>query len=145
MGPDLIVWTMVFRNYDDLFVGDRYPKDPPVFDVSQEVVDRFRVATLGAGAVLAEGAGLAPTMLAGVYTRSAIAALKGPPGGVHAKQRFRFVRPVRVGDRLTTTLEIREKYAKNGRNYVVSRLETRAADGELVTEGQVTAIWGKDA
>lgn len=134
-----------FQRYADLTIGDSYPREPQPFVVTAAIVDAFRVATVGDEATPLSDAAIAPPMLAGAYTRAAIAALKGPPGGVHAKQRFRFIAPVRIGDRLTTVLTIREKYTKNERNYVVSTLATTRADGTLVTEGRVTAVWGRES
>ena len=131
------------QRHADLRPGDEYPPGGHVFEVTEAVIARFRAAaTRDAGADTGE---FAPALLAAAYTRGCIAALKGPPGGVHAKQNFRFLQPVRAGDTLTSVLRIRETFQKKGRNYVVSTLTTTRTDGVQVSDGVVTAIWGKEA
>jgi hypothetical protein len=89
-------------------------------------------------------ADVAPPTLAALYIRPAMNALRNPPGGIHAKQRFDFRRPVRIGDALGTVLTVREKFERKGRRYVVAETVTRNQEGEIVTVGLITFIWGRE-
>ena len=40
-------------------------------------------------------------------------------GGIHAKQEYEFLAPMRIGARVTTRGTVTEKYIRNGRNYIV--------------------------
>ena len=47
-------------------------------------------------------------------------------GGIHAKQEYEFLAPMRIGARVTTRGTVTEKYVRNGRNSIV--YETRSVD-----------------
>ena len=66
-----------------------------------------------------------------------------PPGGVHARQELEFGVPIRVGDVLTTTVRIADKYLKRERRYVIQETTTTNQRGEVVLIGRMTSIWGK--
>lgn len=137
-----------WRRYDDLAIGDCFPDRPARFEVTAQIVRDYRSITtdslIGADPAPVEGEEAPPT-LAAVYIRPAQNALNGPPGGIHAKQHFTFHRPAMVGDVLTTTLEVREKYERKGRRYLLSETRTSNQDGDLVTTGAITQIWGQEA
>jgi 3-hydroxybutyryl-CoA dehydratase len=138
-----------WRRYDDLEVGQCFPDSPALYVVTADAVAELRaIATetlVDAIGPVAEAADdIAPPMLAAVYMRGAQAGLRGPPGGIHAKQHFSFRHPVRVGDRLGTTLTIKEKYERKGRRYVVGETTTRNDSGDVVTVGAITFIWGQE-
>lgn len=136
---------MTYRKYDDLQIGQIFPDEPAVFHVDEACTRGFRDIVRGAiRGSAASGSELAPPMLAAVYIRPAQNALKGPPGGVHAKQNFRFHHPVKVEDVLSTTLEVLEKYERKGRHYLVAGTRTTNQDGRLVTTGRIVSIWGKE-
>ena len=84
-------------------------------------------------------------MIAAVYLVDLLKARLSPPGGIHAKQAIRFHRTVKIGDRLSLQGRVIEKYVRKERPYVVSDFEARTADGELVSSGRITSIWGRDA
>ena len=140
--------TSPWRSYDSLTVGDSFPDRPARYTVTREVVDGFRRLTAGSRADAAAPAGAdastVPPMLAAVYIRDAQTALKGPPGGIHAKQRFTFLHPVAVGDELDTVLTVKDKYERKGRRYVVLETRTRDRAGTEVTVGEIVAIWGQE-
>lgn len=135
-----------WRSYDDLAIGENFPAEPHCYVVTDSAARGFR--TLVSGSLAAAGDdgldGAVPPMLAAVYIRGAQNALKGPPGGIHARQRFAFLAPVHVGDTLDTVLTVREKYEKKGRRYVVSETRTRNQHGVEVTVGEIVSIWGKE-
>lgn len=131
-----------FRNYDDLRVGTRFPDKPARYAVTADVVNAYR--TIGGGESGGKDDHIAPPTIAAVYIRPAQNALNGPPGGIHAKQRFAFSNPVKVGDTLDTTLEIKELFERNGRRFVVSETRTTNQDDVLVCVGLITQVWGQE-
>lgn len=136
-----------YRRFADIAVGEVFPPQPTRFEVTDGVVDAFLDATTGPNARYArraDGTRVAPAAIAAVYIIEAMKARGGRPGGVHAKQKFTFHRPPRVGDVLFTQGRVTEKYEKKGRNYLVSETETRDAAGALVTTGVTVGIWGPE-
>ncbi|MDF1857050.1 MaoC family dehydratase [Pseudooceanicola sp.] len=134
-----------YTRYDDLKIGDVLPPEPYRFMVNADVAQAYRaISTASLQGQGGENADQVPPMLAAVYIRGAQNALKGPPGGIHAKQRFTFRQPVRIGDNLSTTLEIVDKYEKKGRRYLVCATRTVNQEGDEVTLGQIVSIWGKE-
>jgi acyl dehydratase len=116
--------------------------------VTNEVVDKYIRATNDATGELESpdntGCRIAPPMLAAVYVIGALRTKVGPPGGVHAKQQFKFYRPACVGETLYTSAKIVNLYQKKERNYVEMTTETLNQDDDLVTTGLNTRIWGKE-
>jgi hypothetical protein len=131
-----------FRDYADLHVGARFPDEPARYAVTADVVNAYR--TLGGGDSAGESSNIAPPTIAAVYIRPAQNALNGPPGGIHAKQKFEFLKSVTVGDRLETVLEIKELFERNGRRFVVSETRTTNQNNVLVCIGLITQVWGQD-
>lgn len=86
---------------------------------------------------------IVPPSLAFVYLSQGIQELlrEKPPGGVHQKQQLTFFAPAYVGDVLTTSLTVLEKYVKRERKYVVFRTVTVNQRGEKVLEGVRISIW----
>ena len=130
----------IFRHYADLHVGARFPDEPARYEVKAEVVNAYR--TIGGGTSGQQDNHIAPPTLAAVYIRPAQNALNGPPGGIHAKQGFKFLIPVKVGDTLETFLEVEELFERNGRRFVVSKTQTTNQRGLLVCVGLITQVWG---
>lgn len=136
------------RRYSDVAIGEVAPREPAVFHVTDAVVDAFCRATGDLSTRYEKKPGqprLAPPHIAAAYIIEVQQARGGPPGGVHAKQKFQFHRAPIVGDVLSTQGTIVDKYEKNGRKYFVTRTLTHDAKGALVSEGQITSIWGKEA
>jgi acyl dehydratase len=131
-----------FRDYADLHVGARFPDEPARYAVTADVVNAYR--TLGGGNPVGESCDIAPPTIAAVYIRPAQNALNGPPGGIHAKQKFEFLKSVAVGDRLETVLEIKELFERIGRRFVVSETRTTNQNNDLVCIGLITQVWGQD-
>jgi acyl dehydratase len=131
-----------YRRYADLKLGDTFSEVPAVYEVTQSTVDAYRA--IGGGRAASGEGHHAPPTLAAVFIRPAQNALNGPPGGIHAKQRFEFHSLVRVGDQLRTLLEIRELYERNGRRFVVSETRTTDHHGTLVCRGLITQVWGQE-
>ena len=135
-----------YRRYADLHVGARFPEQPARYDVTAHAVADYRSIALESPS---DGdtadSEVAPPTLAAVYIRPAQNALKGPPGGIHAKQQFDFFAAVRIGDTLDTVLEVRELYERNGKKYVVSETTSRNQQGTIVCKGLITQVWGQES
>ncbi len=137
-----------YVKYESLVEGDDFLNPPPSFEVTAEVVDKYIQATVDSTTELGDtdisGQQIAPPMLAAVYVIDALRTRVGPPGGIHAKQQFKFYRPARVGETLFTSAKVLKLYQKKERNYVEMTTETRNQSDELVTTGMITRIWGKE-
>lgn len=88
---------------------------------------------------------IAPPTIAAIFTslRVALKKEKIPPGAVHAKQYFRFIKPVRPDDKLNITVTLKDKYIQRGRKYVVIESLARNQDGEEMVLARITGIWPK--
>ncbi|PCH84033.1 MAG: hypothetical protein COB26_07730 [Piscirickettsiaceae bacterium] len=138
-----------YVKYNSLVEGDVFLEPPPSFDVTAERVDKYIASTNDTTPELsnvnAQGKRMAPPMLAAVYVIEALRTRVGPPGGIHAKQQFKFHRPAMVGETLLTSATVLKVYERKGRNYVDMTTETKNQDGELITSGMITRIWGKES
>ena len=74
---------------------------------------------------------------------SAVLGMKLPgPGALYAGQTVKFVKPTFIGDTLTATATIAEKYTKKDGALKFLRIETVVSnqDGVVVTDGEATII-----
>lgn len=135
-----------FLRYDEVSVGSVYPPEPLAFEVSAVTVDGFLAATGNDDDFYVPEKGLrrAPSMIASVYLIDLLKARRNPPGGIHAKQAIKFLRPLVVGETLMLQARVVDKYVRKERPYVVSDFEARGSDGRLTATGRITSIWGKD-
>jgi hypothetical protein len=137
-----------YVKYSSMSEGDAFLNPPPSFQVSQDVVDKYIKSTNDLTKQLKvkdnEGDSIAPPMLAAVYVIDALRTRVGPPGGIHAKQTFKFHRPAKIGETLFTSATVLRLYQKKERNYVEMTTETLNQHGDLITTGLITRIWGKE-
>lgn len=63
-----------------------------------------------------------------------------PQGSIHVRQAITIYQPALLGDRLTTTVTIADKYEKKGRKYVTYRSTVVNQRGELVCTSDYTNI-----
>lgn len=118
--------------------------DLPAVDVevTTSMVTDYLEATGGPAAVRGPDAHVvAPPTLSAVLLAPILRSLRSPPGGIHAKQLFRFHAPIVAGTTVTTTARVREKEVRRGRNYVVMETEILDAAGRLLVSGVMTRIW----
>ena len=89
------------------------------------------------------GGRIAHGMLTAGFVSATMAMQLPGPGAVYLSQSLRFVRPVRIGDAITTRVEIRELNAVKRR----VRLATvcRNQSGELVLDGEAVILVPKEA
>lgn len=111
-------------------------------DVTTAMVTDYLEATGGPAAVpRPDGQVVAPPTLAAVLLKPVLSSLRSPPGGIHAKQLFRFHAPIVAGSTVTTTARVRDKKVRRGRNYVVMETGIHDAAGQLLVSGVMTRIW----
>jgi 3-hydroxybutyryl-CoA dehydratase len=135
--------------YDTVEIGTEFP--PYVYPLSEDTVRGYVEATqdphpLFQDAAYAKSKGyrtiLAPPTTAAIYaTRAHKQKRKLPPGGIHAKQMFRFLKPVYPGDTLTSYAKVVDKYIKKDRKYVTIEVETKNQQGETVVISRSAGIW----
>ena len=68
--------------------------------------------------------------------------IETPPGGLHARQKYEFLKPLYLGDTLNIQAKVTDKYIKNRRNYVVLETEISRGD-EKVVISEMTLIWAR--
>jgi len=132
-----------YTTFNEIAVGDRFPETPLQFDVTESRVRDFLNATGNTDPAYGPESGRAPSMLAAVYLVDLLKARNSPPGGIHAKQSIRFSRALRVGERLSLSGEVVEKYVRRDRPYVVSGFTAADESGAVVACGTITSIWGR--
>ncbi len=132
---------------DPAYAGKTYPPAAPYL-VSREKIREFAEA-IGAtdpayldpeaARALGYPDAIAPPTFPIVLCQSGTTALIGDPGlgldfdrVVHGEQRFRYARPVHAGDRLTATTEIETITSRVGNDFLTTRTDMVAGDGELV-------------
>jgi acyl dehydratase len=138
---------------DPSFIGRTYPPTAP-YEVGREKIrefadavgathpahrDRAQAQALGHPDVIAP-----PTFPIVLTMAAGRQIIDDPQLGVdysrvvHGDQRFRYVRPVRAGDRLTCVCTVEEITSRSGLDFVTTRTDVSTVDGEPV----VTA-WSK--
>ena len=138
------------KAWDDTPIGENSPVGH--FTVTRDVVLNYSEAVeddnpLHTNEVAARrsewGTLIAQPTIAGIY----VVASQQPEqkkrvkSGVVAKRYFEFHQPARVGDQLTTTGKVLDKYQKRGKNYVVVETVTVNQNGEKITTGRGHFIW----
>ena len=85
---------------------------------------------------------VAPPGLVTVFTTALLekSASGGPSGGIHAKQEYEFLAPIRVGARIVTSATVAEKYLRNGRRTIVMAARSIDEQGVEVARCRVTTI-----
>ena len=126
--------------FDELQIGQELA--PVSFEISSAVVEKYLIATGDASTPRTDPQVVPPVMTA-IVVRRTTERLVSPPGGIHAKQHYRFRAPMHAGDVVTTDAVIADKYVKKGRQYVVIESRTRRGDGELAVTGRTTRIWAQ--
>lgn len=78
----------------------------------------------------------------GIHVRMLSAALGGPGSRVWAKSNHEFLRPIRIGDKLTKRGKITDKYVRREKRYIVYEVETVDENGNLVMKSRETTFFG---
>lgn len=87
----------------------------------------------------------APPTIAALFTtiRIALKDHKMPPGAIHAKQYYKFIRPVKPGKKLKIKVKIVDKYMKKERKYAVIESRVFGEGGDHLLTGMMSGIWPK--
>ena len=84
---------------------------------------------------------LVPPAFAAVYARwEALADEPLPEGTVHAKQRFRYLKPLHWGDTVTLRGFVKSKAEKKGMKFVERQVEVYDMAGELAVVSEIKII-----
>ena len=75
------------------------------------------------------------------HARMKFAALPEMRASIWAKSEHEFLKPMKVGSRIIIRGKVVEKYAKRGRNYVVSEYETVDEAGEVLLRSRETGVY----
>ncbi len=87
----------------------------------------------------------APPTIAALFTtiRVALRDHKMPPGAIHAKQYYKFIKPVRAGEKLKIKVKIVDKHIKKDRKYAVIESKVFDGGGDHLLTGMMSGIWPK--
>ncbi|MDQ1616547.1 MAG: hypothetical protein QOJ60_2486 [Actinomycetota bacterium] len=140
---------------DPSFVGRSYPPTEP-YEVGVEKIREFADAIgdpnpvyrdRDAARALGHPDVVAPPTFPFVMTfRASRVVIDDPDLGidysrvVHGEQRFVHTRPVRAGERLTTTVSIESIRSAGGHDMVTSRSDVSTTDGEPVVTAYATLV-----
>ena len=119
-------------------MGVPYPEKK--FKVKEEAVKAYLAAVEDDTPLYTEER-LVPPAYAAVFTRWE--ALTGEPledGTVHAKQEFRYLKPIYWGETLTLRGQVKDKAEKRGLKFVIQKVEAFNEAGELAVESEITII-----
>ena len=124
--------------YAEVQVGVPYPEK--IFKVTEEAVRAYLTAVEDDSPLYLDEQ-LVPPAYAAVYTRwEALTGEQLEDGTVHAKQEFRYLKPIHWGDTLTLRGRVKEKMEKRGLKFVVQKVEAFNGAGELAVESEITII-----
>lgn len=122
--------------YDDLEIGRRYGPFAEMVDAG--LADRLRTEI---GAVV-PGTVVPPAVYPVLFLRALRRAMGGiPPGSILAKQELEFGAPVRVGDIVSITTWVGDKYVRRERPYAVIDFEITRPDGQVALTGRKIIVW----
>ena len=124
--------------FAEVQVGAPYPEK--VFRVTEEAVRAYLAAVEDETPLYADER-LVPPAYAAVFTRwEALTGEQLEDGTVHAKQVFRYLKPIYWEDTLTLRGRVKEKMEKRGLKFVVQKVEAFNGAGELAVESEITII-----
>jgi len=124
--------------FAEVQVGVPYPEKQ--ITITEEEVKAYLAAVEDDTTLYAEEK-LVPPAYAAVYTRwEALTGETLEDGTVHAKQGFRYLKPVHWGETLTLRGQVKEKMEKRGLKFVVQQVEAFNKDGELAVVSEITII-----
>ncbi|GIX47363.1 MAG: hypothetical protein KatS3mg131_1574 [Candidatus Tectimicrobiota bacterium] len=65
-------------------------------------------------------------------------------GGLHAKQEFEFLEPIRPGMRVRSRGKVIDKYERRGKQYMVTEFVTEDENGTVLVRGRFTQMLFRD-
>ena len=93
---------------------------------ARELVDKLRMAP--------------PGMTVSQHARMKFTKFPDLRVAIWAKSEHEFLKPMKIGSKISIRGKIVDKYVKRGRNYVVSEFETVDEDGEVLMRSRETSV-----
>ena len=119
-------------------MGVPYPEKK--FKVTEEAVKAYLAAVEDDTPLYTEEQ-LVPPAYAAVFTRwEALTGEHLEDGTVHAKQEFRYHKPIHWDETLTLRGHVKDKAEKRGLKFVIQKVEAFNEAGELAVESEITII-----
>jgi hypothetical protein len=126
--------------YDTIEVG--MALGPVEHALTPEAVRDYLVATGHPAGAETSPPVEAPGTMSTIFSTALLgdAGVNRPSGGIHAKQSYRFLAPMRVGGRITTTGRVVDKFIRNGRKTVVYEAVSVDEQGHETARCTVSSI-----
>lgn len=86
---------------------------------------------------------IAPVSFLGQYQMSLDPKMKVPKGGVHTKQKMKFLNPIKAGDYIYSTVETVEELDHKGRNIIKYITTFKNQDNKIVCISEMTNLLPK--
>ncbi len=126
-------------NYDAVAIGRDLGTLEIVLDEAT-VADRVDLVRWQDGGPVERG--LAPPGITiSQHSRMEFDALSQMRVSIWAKSEHEFLKPMKIGDKVTIHGRVVDKYTRRGRNYMVTELETRDEAGEVLMRSRETGVW----
>jgi acyl dehydratase len=135
--------------YDQITTGMVLPEIE--FEISEEHVKKYAEAVEDLNPIYFENEQahqfaysrkIAPPTIGALFILKIYDGLGGQPDGtIHAKQQFKFLGPIYVGEIIRTSGKVVGKRRKRGRQYVEVQTHSLNQLGELIMVGRSTFIW----
>ena len=124
--------------FSEVQVGVPYPEKK--FTIKEEAVKAY-LAAVKDDTLLYTEKRLVPPAYAAVYTRwEALTGEKLEDGTVHAKQGFRYLKPLHWGETLTLRGQVKEQLEKRGLKFVIQEVKAFNEAGELAVISEITIL-----
>ena len=131
--------------FDRIEVGQTL--GPVQHHVTAEMIRRYAESVGDAHPSYAGASPVAPPAMATIFSTRLMGrvGIDRPSGGIHAKQEYEFLAPLRAGQTVTTTGSVVEKTVRRGRNYVVYETLSVDESGRAIARCRVTQIFAPTA
>lgn len=139
--------------YGDIVVGYEFPSVQ--YEITKDQVMKYVEAVGDSNPLYIDeeyakrrskyGGLIAPPTIAALVTtlRVVLGDVRIPPGTTHAGQYFKFIKPIKPGDRLVVEIKITDKYVKREKKFVVIESTVKNVTGEALVLARTTGIWPK--
>ena len=131
--------------FDTIEVGQSL--GPVTHHVTAEMIRAYTESTGDLHPDYLGAAPIAPPAMATIFSTRLMGrvGIDRPSGGIHAKQEYEFLAPLRAGQTVTTTGRVVEKTVRRGRNYVVYEALSVDESGRAIARCRVTQIFAASA
>ena len=128
------------RGYEDIPIG--MEMGPLEITVDDAYLDQRMVNIQWENKAPLEAQGLVPPGITIVnHARMKFMALPNMKASIWAKSEHEFIKPIKIGSKVTIRGKVIEKFEKRGRNYVISEYETVDENGEVLLRSWETGLY----